>query len=305
MERLNRGISKLTPKRSTALFLLALTAVLWSLGGILIKLVSLNPIAIAGMRSFIAAILILFFIRKPDFKFTPLKFASALMYAATVITFVCATKLTTAANAILLQYTAPIYVAVFGAIFLREKVRWFDTVTIIFVMGGMLLFFFDKLSPGGFGGNIIAVVSGIAFAFTVMLLRLQKDDSPLDRIFWGNIFTALISVPFMFKSVPDTKSIIGIGLLGTVQLGFSYIIYSVAIKNVTALEAVLIPMIEPILNPIWVALFLNEIPGIYSFIGGSVVITAVLIRCIYAYRLSQIQNRNQTIKEFSSVKQNN
>jgi len=296
MNNIRFSVTNLIPKRSVALVFLAFTAILWSLGGLLIKLVSWNPIAIAGIRSLIAAGLILFFIKKPDFKFTILKFASAFVYAATVITFVCATKLTTAANAIVLQYTAPIYVAIFGAIFLKEKVRWYDIVTIIVVLGGMLLFFIDKLSTDGLLGNILAIISGVAFALTALLLRLQKDDSPLERIFWGNILTAIIAIPFIFQSMPNTKSWIGLGLLGVFQLGFSYILFSIAIKNVSALEAVLIPMIEPILNPIWVALFLNEIPSVFSILGGLIVIVVVTLRCAYTYYLSK-----KTI--FSPIKQ--
>lgn len=289
MNNKNLIINEITPKRSVALILLALAAVLWSLGGILIKLVSLNPVAIAGMRSLIAACEILIFIKKPDLKFTPLKFVSSFAYAATVISFVCATKLTTAANAIILQYTAPIYVAIFGAIILKEKVRWYDILTTGLILCGMVLFFLDKLSPGGMLGNIVAVFSGLAFAFSTLLLRLQKDDSPLDRIFWGNIFTAVVAVPFMFEKMPDFKSWLGLILLGVFQLGFSYMIFSVAIKNASALEAVLIPMIEPVLNPIWVAIFLNEVPGFLSLVGGLIVIFSVTARCIYI----SLQARNQ------------
>ncbi len=283
----NFNINNVTPKRSVALLFLVFTAILWSAGGLLIKLVSLNPIAIAGFRSIIAALLILCFIKKPDIKFTPIKLAAAFMYAATVISFVCATKMTTAANAIIIQYTAPIYVVIFGALFFKEKVKWYDIITIIVILGGMILFFLDKLSPGGLMGNLIAAFSGITFAFTALLLRFQKDDSPLDRIFWGNVLTAIISIPFMFQTLPNTKSLIGLCLLGVFQLGFSYILFSLAIKNVSALEAVLIPMIEPILNPIWVAIFLNEIPGIYSIIGGLVVVSIIVLRCVYIYSLSK------------------
>ncbi len=299
MSKLN--IKEITPKRSFALLFLALTAVLWSLGGMLIKLVDWNPVAIAGSRSLVAAILILFFIKKPDFKFTFMKFAASFVYAATVISFVAATKLTTAANAIILQYTAPIYVAVFGAIFLKEKVRWYDVITILAVIVGMLLFFMDKLSAGGMLGNILAIISGVFFALVAILLRLQKDDSPLDRIFWGNIMTAVISVPFMFLSIPDTKSLVGIGLLGIFQLGISYIFYSMAIKNVSALEAVLIPVIEPVLNPIWVALVLHEIPGVYSLVGGGFVLVVITLRCIYTYYLSRKQEAVIIKQDFAKI----
>lgn len=283
----NFNITDITPRRGAALLFLVFTGILWSLGGLLIKLVSLNPVAIAGMRSLIAALLILVFIKKPDFKFTPVKFASTVAYAGTVILFVSATKLTTAANAIILQYTAPIFVAVFGSLFFKEKVKTYDIVTLAFIFGGMILFFLDKLSPGNLLGNVLAIISGVAFAFTSLLLRYQKDDSPLDRIFWGNVLTTVIALPFMFEKVPDFKSLTGLILLGVFQLGFSYILFSIAIKNVSALESVLIPMIEPILNPIWVALLLHEIPGFFALIGGAIVISAVTIRCIYIYTLSK------------------
>lgn len=295
------NISDITPKRSLALFFLALTAVLWSLGGLLIKLVDWNPVAIAGSRSIIAAVLILFFIKKPDFKFTFIKFLASFAYAATVISFVSATKLTTAANAIMLQYTAPIYVAIFGAIFLKEKVRWYDIITIAVVFAGMLLFFIDQLSSGGMLGNLLAIISGVFFALVAILLRHQKDDSPLDRIFWGNIMTAVLGLPFMFHSLPDARSVMGIGLLGIFQLGFSYVLYSVAIKNVSALEAVLIPVIEPILNPVWVALVVHEIPGIYSLIGGGIVILAITLRCACTYYLSKKQERGIDKKELAGI----
>lgn len=295
------SLSDMTPKRNLALFFLVLTAVLWSLGGLLIKLVDWNPIAIAGARSLIAAALILFIIKKPDFRFTIAKFAASFVYAATVITFVYANKLTTAANAIILQYTAPIYVAIFGAVFLKEKVRWYDVITILAVFGGMILFFIDELSPGSMLGNILAIISGVFFALVALLLRFQKDDSPLDRIFWGNVMTAIIAIPFMFNTVPDTKSITGIILLGIFQLGFSYILFSFAIKNVSALEAVLIPIIEPVLNPIWVALVVYEIPGIYSLIGGGIVLTAVTFRCVYIYYLSKKKGLSTNKQDFVDI----
>lgn len=281
-----------TKERSKALILLIITSVLWSLGGILIKLVSWNPVAIAGMRSAIAALLMLAVIKKPKLKFSLNLIFGAIAYSGTVLLFVIANKMTTAANAILLQYTAPIFVALFGAWFLKEKTMWIDWVTIVFVFGGMLLFFMDKVSSGGVWGNIIAIVSGIFFAGTAMFMRRQKDESPLESIFLGNILTALISLPFMFQSMPDAKSWAGLLALGVVQLGLSYILYSIAIKNVTALEAVLIPVIEPVLNPVWVYLVIGERPGQWSLIGGGVVLLFVTARCV-AGTLRQVKALQQ------------
>jgi drug/metabolite transporter (DMT)-like permease len=201
------------------------------------------------------------------------------MYAVTVLLFVIANKLTTAANAILLQYTAPIYVALFSFAVLKEKVTAVDWATIAAVVGGMVLFFFDDIDTEGMVGNILAIVSGMAFATMAMLMRLQKDRSPLSAAFLGNIITALIGFPFMFRSAPSADGLIGLILLGTVQLGLPYILYTTAIKSVSALEAVLIPVIEPIANPVWVFLMLGEPPGKWAIAGGLIVLAAVTLRC--------------------------
>jgi len=275
-------LDKFNVSRPKALTLLVLTAVLWSFGGLLIKLVDLSPLAIAGMRSAIASLLLLFFIRKPSLSFSRSQIIGAFAYAGTVILFVSANKMTTAANAILLQYTAPVFVAIFGIWFLKEKVKLFDWVTIILVISGMFLFFLDDLSGGGLIGNLLALLSGLCFATMIVCLRSQKDASPILTVFWGNILTALIGLPFMFKAMPSVSSWIGLILLGVFQLGLSYIFYTIAIKKVTAIEAVLIPVIEPILNPIFVLIVMGEIPGPWSIAGGAIVLVAITARCVKA-----------------------
>lgn len=277
----NTGVIGLKSERSKAILLLVITAVLWSLGGLLIKSVKWNPVAIAGMRSAIAAIVLLFALRRPKFNWSLPQIGAALSYSGTVILFVSANKLTTASNAILIQYTAPIYVAIFGAMFLKERTRLIDWATVIVVMGGLVLFFLDNLSINGMFGNIVAALSGVCFAFFAIFMRMQKDGSPLESVFMGNVFTAIIGLPFMLQGSPDKTSWINLILLGIVQLGIPYILYSKAIKQVTALEAILIPIIEPILNPVWVFLMLGEIPGNWAFAGGIVVLAAITFRCIY------------------------
>ena len=275
----SKDIDSLNAVRYKAIVFLVITAVLWSLGGILIKLVSWNPLAIAGMRSAISAVFLLVVIRKPRIDWSFNQVAGAFAYSATVILFVAATKSTTAANAILLQYTAPIYIALFGAWFLKEKTSLIDWVTILFVVGGMVLFFVDDLKFGDLIGNILAILSGVSFACLIIFMRKQKSGSPLESVFLGNVLTALIGLPFMFQSMPDAKSWLGLGLLGVVQLGIAYVLYSIAIKHVTALEASLIPVIEPILNPIWVFLMLGEVPGNWALVGGLIVLVSVTTRC--------------------------
>jgi drug/metabolite transporter (DMT)-like permease len=267
-----------------AVIFLIITAVLWSSGGLLIKIVAWNPIAIAGTRSAIAALVIFAFRRRMKFNLSFAQLGGAVCYAATVILFVTATKLTTAANAILLQYTAPIYVALLSYWFLRERITKFDILTMVTAIGGMTLFFLDDLSKGGFWGNIIAILSGVAFAGTALFLRKQKDGSPLESVFIGNILTLLIGFPFMLQSSPNAAGWLGLGLLGVFQLGCSYILYSEAIKHVTALEGILIPVLEPILNPIWVFLLLKERPGRWAILGGIIVLISVTIRCLLALK---------------------
>jgi len=266
-------------KRSRAIIYLVLTAILWSLGGVLIKSVKWNPIAIAGARSAIASLVMLAYIKKPRFTWSKDQILAAIFYAGTVILFVTANKLTTAANAILLQYGAPVYVAIFGSIILKEKTTRADWITILLVILGMFLFFLDELRPGDLSGNIIAILSGITFALYIVFMRKQKDESPIESTLLGNILTVIIGLPFMLSSSPETRSSwIGILLLGTVQLGISYILYSIAIKDVTALEAILIPIIEPVLNPVWVFLAMGETPGRWAFVGGAIILASVTLR---------------------------
>jgi len=270
--------------RSRAIIFLLLSAILWSFGGLFIKLVSWNPVAIAGLRGFIAMVVLIVYVRHPHFTWSFAQIGGAIAYAVTVTLFVIATKLTTAANAILLQYTAPVYVAFLGAWFLGEQTRWFDWITIIVVVGGMALFFLDQLAPGYLWGNVCAILSGIGFAFFVLFMRKQKNESPVETVILGDLFTGLIGLPFMFESMPGPFSWLGLIFLGVVQLGFSYALYSEAIRHVTALEAVLIPSIEPILNPIWVFLILGEKPGKWALTGGLIVLISVTVRSLIAMR---------------------
>jgi drug/metabolite transporter (DMT)-like permease len=270
--------------RHKTIIFLALSAILWSFGGLFIKLVSWNPMAIAGLRSFIAVLVLLAYVRHPRFTWSFPQMGGAIAYAVTVTLFVLATKLTTAANAILLQYTAPIYVALLGAWFLGERAEWFDWIIILILIGGIALFFLDHLTVGNLLGNGFAILSGISFACLVLFLRKQKNESPIGSIILGNLLTSLVGLPFMFESMPGALSWAGLLFLGVVQLGLSYVLYSEAIRHVTALEAILIPGIEPILNPIWVFLILGERPGKWALIGGFIVLISVTLRSLIAIR---------------------
>ncbi|MBP1761530.1 MAG: rane protein [Firmicutes bacterium] len=269
-------------ERKKAWLLLAATATMWSLGGLLIKSVNAHPLAIAGARGGIAAIVMLLILKKPQINWSFPQIGAALAYSATTILFVTATKTTTAANAILLQFTAPVYVAFLAAWLLKEKTRLYDWVTVFIVLGGMSLFFLDNLSTDRIWGNIIAAGSGVTFALSTVFMRMQKDGSPLESIFLGNILTAVIGLPFLSVSAPNAHGWLLLLILGVVQLGIPYTLYAKAIKHAPALEAILILVIEPLLNPLWVFLMLGEKPGPLVLTGGAIVIAAVTIRCVLA-----------------------
>ena len=270
-----------TQAHTRAVGQLFLAALFWSLAGLLIKAVPWPPLAVAGGRGLVAGVFLLATNRGLRFHFSRIQILGALGYAACTVTFCVATKLTTAANAILLQYTAPVWVALFGAWFLGERATRFDWLTIVVALSGMTLFFADNLDLTHRAGNILGALSGVAFAGMTMALRRQKDGSPVESIILGNGLAFLIGIPWIV-SAPHLSPV-GWGTLltlGVVQLGAAYWLYARAIKHVTALEALLIPVIEPILNPVWVLLATGERPAPLALTGGLIVLSAVTIRAV-------------------------
>ena len=269
---------------------LLLAALCWSIAGVLVKYVEWPPLAVAGGRGLIAAVFLAATHRHLRFTWSPLQIGAALAYAGCTITFVTATKLTTAANAILLQYTAPVYIALFGAWFLGERATRRDWLTIVVVLGGMTLFFADELKPANTAGNLIAIVSGIFFAGMTILLRRQKAGSPVESIIIGNVIAFGVGLREMTAApLPANSGLFALLILGVVQLGLSYLLYARAIKHVTALEAVLIPVIEPILNPLWALWATGETPGRWALAGGAIVLGAVTVRAVLAIRTQPVQ----------------
>jgi drug/metabolite transporter (DMT)-like permease len=267
----------MTERTRTVGYLLA-AALLWSAGGVLIKWVEWHPIAIAGARSAIAAATLWALLRRPRFNWSAAQVGGAVAYAATVLLYVSAVKITTAANAILLQYTAPIYVALFGVWFLQERTTWIDWLAVAISVAGMTLFFRDSLSSQALWGDVLAALSGVTLAWMVLFLRKQKDGAPMESVLLGNILAAIASLPFLWGSAPGLKGWAGLALLGVFQLGLSYALYTTAIRHVTAVEAVLFSTLEPILNPVWVLLLIGERPGPWALVGGALVVTAITAR---------------------------
>lgn len=267
--------------RTRGVLYVAAAAIFWSFGGLLIKLIDLHPLATAGGRSLIAAVVIGVLCRPLSSRFTRGQMLGALSYAGTVTFFVLATRTTTAANAILLQYTAPIYAALMSHRMLGEPITKVDWISIAIVLAGMGLFFLDGLTSGGGLGDFYAVISGVFFALCVVLLRRERHGSPFSIVLLGNLVTAAIGLPFFFSPSPEANDLLLLVPLGVLQLGLGYVFFVRGVRDVSAIEGTLIPVIEPLLNPIWVALFYDEHPTVTAVIGGGIVVAAVTVRGIY------------------------
>jgi drug/metabolite transporter (DMT)-like permease len=274
------------PARARALGQLVLAALFWSTAGVLIKSADWPPLAVAGGRGLVAcAFLALVNRGKLRFTWSRVQLGAAVAYAGCTVLCVVSTKLTTAANAILLQYTAPIWIALFGPWLLGEPSTKADWFAIAGILGGMGLFFSENLRFAGMLGEALAVLSGVFFAAMTMLLRRQKDTSAMESIILGNLLAFLVCVPSLARApMPSPACLLVIGLLGVFQLGFSYQLYSRAIRHVPALQTVVVSVVEPILNPIWVLLAIGERPGIRALLGGAVVLGSATVRSVASVR---------------------
>lgn len=267
--------------RKKAIITMIITALLWSLGGVLIKLVTGNPLAIASLRSGIGAIFIFIYTK---FKFSKINkkiLIGTLCYSFTSIGFVFATKLTTSANAIFLEFTAPVWVVLFSFIFLKTKIRLSDIISIFIIICGMCIFFTVKIEKGMLIGNILAILTGISFAGFIVNLKTYKTEDTICPIIYGNMFNFIIGLPFYSLSLFAPKSIISLIILGCFQIGLSYILYSKAIKHLSAIDGIIIPILEPLLNPVWVFIVLGEEMSRNTILGGIIIILTIIARDIY------------------------
>ncbi len=273
-------------RRKSIIFII-LAATLWSTSGVLIKVISWQPVAILAGRSIFSSIVFLIYLRRVPTKWTRWKLLASAAYILTQLLFIWSTKLTTAANAIFLQYTAPVYVILLALWFLHEKPSRVDWSSMLIIFIGMLLFFGDKLSAEGFYGNFLAILSGVTSALMTVSLRAQKDGAPAESILIANLFTAIFGIPFILRESWTVTNWLILLYLGTIQMGLSFLLFTAAIKHVPALEANLISTLEPVLNPVWVFLFLGEAPGRFALIGGFIVLAGVALNAISGARTSE------------------
>jgi drug/metabolite transporter (DMT)-like permease len=282
--RARLSISLPAVRHRSAVLLLVITSVLWSLGGVLLKQVDWHPMAKAGARSAIGAVVMLAWVRRPKLSWSPNQIIGVAAYVGTVCFFVIAIDLTTAANAIFLQYTAPAYVALLGAWMLGERTQPRDWLCIALAVPGVALLCRDGFAANNMPGILAGLASGFSMALMVLFLRREKDGSPVATLLLGNIATALIGLPFGLGKMPAAGEWGILLVLGVLQLGVPYILYGLAIRHVPAIEGILIPLLEPVLNPLWVFLFLGEIPGARTVAGAGLVLAAMLARGLLGLR---------------------
>lgn len=265
--------------------MIALTAVLWSFGGVLIKLVQWDAMTIVGLRAALAAVVIALYMRKPRFHFTPGMLLGTLCMSATTILFVFANKLTTAANAIMLQYTAPVFVILLGALLLRRRPKPLDIAAVLVVFGGIVLLCAGQQQGSATLGNVLALVSGVSFA-GVFFVNERDDAYPVEASLLSMIVNFVVALPFIVRGVTaDPVSWGAIVLLGVFQIGLAYVLFSIGIRMTAPVAASLIAAIEPILNPVWVALVRHEFPGPLAIAGCVLVLAAVV-----GYNVLSIRN---------------
>lgn len=267
-------------ERHKAIMLLVIAAILWSTSGVFVKALDWQPLSILAGRGIFTGIVFLLYMRRLPQKLTRWALLAAGGSLVTQFLFVTSAKLTTAANSIFLQYTAPIYVVLLAYWLLREKPSRSDWIAMAVIFLGMFLFFGDQLSPEGFYGNILAVLSGVTSAVMIVSLRAQKDGSPEDSILIASAAIAIMGLPSIWKETQTVTNWLSIAYLGIFQIGLAFILFTKGIKHIPALEANLIGTLEPILNPVWVFLFLGERMGQFALLGGLVVLTGVILSAV-------------------------
>jgi drug/metabolite transporter (DMT)-like permease len=284
-------------ERRKALLFLMFAAVLWSTSGVLVKVMDWQPLAILAGRSVFASLVFLVYLRRIPTKWTKWKILAAGASLLTQFLFITSTKLTTAANSIFLQYTAPIYVVLLGYWLLREKPSRSDWVSMGLIFLGLLLFFGDQLSTQGLYGNILAVLSGMTSATMVVAFRAQKDGDPAESILIASLFAAIVGFPFLLKEHWTATNALILAYLGIFQIGLAFVFFTKGIKHIPALEANLVGTLEPILNPVWVFLFLGESMGTSALLGGLVVLSRVIVSAVGSARAAAKEQENQETAE--------
>lgn len=268
----------MNPKRLAILQML-ICAFLWSTAGIFIKLIPWNPFVIAGCRSLIAAATVFVFLKvtKTAARFDRSALLTGLFMAGNFFCFIAANKLTTAANAIVIQFTNPLFLMAFSALIYGTKFRKSDLLAVALTIAGIALFFLDSLEGGYIAGNLVAILGGVMISGTFLAIGGGDGESRMGGILLGHLITAAVGIPFaLFTENPvGAVPLLAIFALGVVQLGIPYILLALSARHCPPLACSLLGALEPLLNPVWVAVFNGEMPGTFALVGGVIVIFSV------------------------------
>ena len=263
----------------------SLSSLLFSTGGLLIKSVPWPALAVSGGRGLIATVLMLVFMKTQGWKlrFEKQAFIQALFMGLTMTFFVAANKLTTAANAIVIQYASPVWILLISIFFLHQKVKKADILVVAVAFLGMALFFFDQLSGEGMIGNLLALLSGICMSIMYVVVGEMEEEVRFTGMMMGHALTFLIGLPTILTANLEFSPVaVGCILaLGIFQIWLPYVLLATALTYCNALTANLVGILEPLLNPVWVFLVTEEAPGIFALIGGVIIISSITIWCVW------------------------
>ena len=272
-------------KENIAVIEMLVCATLWSIAGILIKVIPWTGFSVAAMRGLIAGITIAVYMALKKYRFILNKktLITGILSAMVYTCFVCSNKMTTAANAIVLQFTSPVFIVIFTTIIYKTGIRRADLLVVLFTLAGITLTFLDKLESGYILGNFVAVGAGMFMAGMFVSVGNCEGEERFSGILLGQFFTFLIGLPSVIISKPEftPAATAAILALGVFQLGISYILYIKSSKYCPPLACCLLGAVEPLLNPVWVMIFDGETPGLLAFIGGIIVIASVTVWCIF------------------------
>jgi drug/metabolite transporter (DMT)-like permease len=272
------------PGRLSGILLVLAAALLWSTGGLAIKGVPLSGPVVAATRCLIAGLALLPLVRLGQVRWSRQVIALLLCYPLMSASFVMANKWTTAANAVAIQYTAPLWIFAVGAAQGKIKLSVRRIAAMVPIALGIVLFLLEPAQGSSLRGNLTAVVSGVGFAAVIMLFRALRHEHNYTLVSLANFATAAAVFPFIIAtgSVRELGGLTAPGwlaliYLGAFNLGLAYVCYSAGLRRVSALKAATISLIEPVLNPIWVWLVLAEKPSGYGFAGAGVILVGVVL----------------------------
>jgi len=273
-----------------AYVLVLATAALFSTGGAAIKLATLTSWQIGTLRSGIAALVLVLLVPGSRRRWTPKMVAVGVAYAATMLLFVHANKLTTAASTIFLQATAPLYVVLLGPLVLHEPLRRRDVAFLVALGIGLSLFFVEieaptRTAPDPLRGNVLAALAGLCYACTIVGLRGMERSPDASggegaaTVVCGNALAFVIGAPFCLPFAGVTAADLGVvAYLGIFQVALAYFLLTRAVRHVTALETSVLLLLEPVLSPLWAWAIHRERPGPWALAGGALILTVTLLK---------------------------